>query len=1370
MSKGIIETIGGAALIAGGAFLEVVTFGASTPLTAFMIQAGAGLVLTGIGTMIAGSQVKGFATTTRNPIAPWEVVVGRSRVGGTLVYVAEFGDNNKYLDMVVVLAAHNSESIDEVLFDNQRLQIGKNNTSFTPVQQTIDIASTSDITRVGDVVMVHLPRNIPLLSDGDYVVVQGVHPVATLLNGKFPVTVISRTTSGAGTIVFSYLCGGPPTSGGGSIPVTQSGQVLTQWQDYGPNVYVETINDKGPYNLQPSKAPTTLGTTFVGMTSGTPQKGDFGNGTVQNNANYPNPWTADCSLVGFTSVFIRLHYDQNYFPGGIPQISFIMRGKNDIVDPRSSPPTTGYTENAALIIADYLNNSTWGFNAAYGSEIDTARLIAAANVCDESVAITNPVGAFEPRYTCCGRFQLTSRRGDILQSLLTSCAGRITYVGGLFQIWPAAWAGSSLTLSSAWVNTNSAGPIRWRSTVSISNRFNGVKGTYISPSNGWQSSDFPRYAQDTNHGYTWGLSPTFDANLDYDGGQRRWKDIQLPFTISCDTAQRLAKIELMRSLQMGTGTLLLNMAGYQIAPLDVVTLSWTYFGWTNKHLEVLATRFKLDKQQDGGTEVVLMGVEIDVQETDSSVYDFALIEDLTPQGFAVPGVPNAVFTPDPPSNLAVAGGILTWTAPADAYVTTISARYQLVASPPGLWISLGQVDVSVTQLALPGLTSGELFTVELQSVNGAGVTSQWVSITTVGLPEFQWAPFQIQAPSNDALFPGEWTFDLSQTYTPTSGVDWSATANITGCQPVNDFILNSTSPVITAANVFVSSTGGSIPGGLTLYLAIGALDSNNNSTPGSVILSVDIPSGTNTNSVTIGDAFASIIGTFSGNPPDGVTLSISGKMYAFQSTLTNFDGNVHIGANLAATVQNLLNAINLGPGSGSAYAAAMTANGSSTATGSSANTITCTATAAGSAGNLLTASGVANWSNSGSFAGGASISWPAISGLAHYVIFASANNEDLICKQVTGSLTAVGSPPTGYTPTTGLSLPGPLLRSTWAMPTPVPKIVRVKGALLIHGGVEGAEVDSLTTTTITAAECIDVASPPVDNWAGRTLAIIGRNNGAGPFCSFDITAFNPHTGQFTVNQNPVSAGVQIGDALVVCTLGVNNSGNPLVISDPGLSNAQDAPTPHAGLIVNDQVLLGTTFMVIKGKSRGATAHIVSNTATTLTLDSPVPIDATSVWVILGRGWLYKGDSVQIDNTNFSLPISIPMQIDNAVGGSILVAAVTVDSGGVESLIDNAPVRMMFAWGAGMAEKAITANYQMLDTDQVLMCDTSGGGFTVTLPPTSTLRRSPRWIKKVDSSANVVTIQGFGGQTVEFVSSLVLTVQGDAAVLLPNAAE
>lgn len=66
--------------------------------------------------------------------------------------------------------------------------------------------------------------------------------------------------------------------------------------------------------------------------------------------------------------------------------------------------------------------------------------------------------------------------------------------------------------------------------------------------------------------------------------------------------------------------------------------------------------------------------------------------------------------------------------------------------------------------------------------------------------------------------------------------------------------------------------------------------------------------------------------TLSGQPLNTETVVIGGKTYTFQTTLTDVDGNVLIGATVAASIANLAAAIELGSGAGTTYAASMTRN------------------------------------------------------------------------------------------------------------------------------------------------------------------------------------------------------------------------------------------------------------------------------------------------------------------------------------------------------------------------------------------------------------------------------------------------------------
>ena len=109
-----------------------------------------------------------------------------------------------------------------------------------------------------------------------------------------------------------------------------------------------------------------------------------------------------------------------------------------------------------------------------------------------------------------------------------------------------------------------------------------------------------------------------------------------------------------------------------------------------------------------------------------------------------------------------------------------------------------------------------------------------------------WAPYQIQAASWDALFPGEWNFDSNQQYTSLADPSVQASLVITGKLPVTAFSpTGAGGPVI--GMISQSSTGGSLPASATLRVALCAIDANGLPTPPSQILIIGTSaSGTDT--------------------------------------------------------------------------------------------------------------------------------------------------------------------------------------------------------------------------------------------------------------------------------------------------------------------------------------------------------------------------------------------------------------------------------------------------------------------------------------------------------------------------------------------
>lgn len=121
----------------------------------------------------------------------------------------------------------------------------------------------------------------------------------------------------------------------------------------------------------------------------------------------------------------------------------------------------------------------------------------------------------------------------------------------------------------------------------------------------------------------------------------------------------------------------------------------------------------------------------------------------------------------------------------------------------------------------------------------------------------------------------------------------------------------------------------------------------------------------------LGVAATSVL-TFGGNALNTEIVTIDTKVYTFQDTLTDVDGNVHIGVSASATLDNLIAAITLGGGAGTDYATSMTLHPTVTGAAGAGDTMDATAKTAGTAGNsIVTTTDVTSGSwTAGTMAGG----------------------------------------------------------------------------------------------------------------------------------------------------------------------------------------------------------------------------------------------------------------------------------------------------------------------------------------------------------------------------------------------------------------
>jgi hypothetical protein len=455
-------------------------------------------------------------------------------------------------------------------------------------------------------------------------------------------------------------------------------------------------------------------------------------------------WTSAHRLRGCAHVWIRLKYDANVFPGGLPNITFDLAGKDDIYDPRTG--LTGYSENAALCLADYMSNAVWGIGAGVGAPdgIDSAALIAAANVCDEVVAKVG--GGTERRYACGGVITLSQTPKSIIEAMLTAMAGDCGSQAGQWQILAGAWRTPTITLTDDDIVDQG---FELTTRVSQSDNFNAVRGKFVSPVNDWQPDDFPAYES--------------AAYLAEDGGQRKYDDIDLPFTTSASAAQRLAKIKLERQRRQMTVALSGKLTAWRVTVGDTVMLTYARWGFAAKPFEV--RQVSLAIASDGDAPRLVPSLVL--RETSPLVYDWTASEGQIYAAAPRTNLPNAMNIP-PPSAVQVAEQLyqtfvgtglkvmarISWAASPSAFVSQYqiearigTAAWQLVGRTDQLTMDMLDIAPAVWEFrvkALSQLNVSSAWAGTVQEIFGLGAPPAALTGVTLqtagGMVVLKWAP------------------------------------------------------------------------------------------------------------------------------------------------------------------------------------------------------------------------------------------------------------------------------------------------------------------------------------------------------------------------------------------------------------------------------------------------------------------------------------------------------------------------------------------------------------------------------------------------------------------------------------------------------
>lgn len=202
------------------------------------------------------------------------------------------------------------------------------------------------------------------------------------------------------------------------------------------------------------------------------------------------------------------------------------------------------------------------------------------------------------RYTCNGTFTVDRTHEDILSALLSSCAGQLTYTGGVYRLVVGAYQTPTITLTV----DDLRGPIQVTPKKPRRELFNAVRGIYASKSTFDQPTDFPAVTNDV-----------YEAQ---DGGERIDTDLVFEFTNDVTAAQRIAKIHLEKHRQGIVVQMQCKLGkALHLRPGDTFMLTNERFGWSSKVFRVEQWSLRCDED---------WGIDIVAQEEAAENYDWNL--------------------------------------------------------------------------------------------------------------------------------------------------------------------------------------------------------------------------------------------------------------------------------------------------------------------------------------------------------------------------------------------------------------------------------------------------------------------------------------------------------------------------------------------------------------------------------------------------------------------------------------------------------------------------------------------------------------------------------------------------------------------------
>ncbi len=425
-------------------------------------------------------------------------------------------------------------------------------------------------------------------------------------------------------------------------------------------------------------------------------------------------WGTNHKLSGVAYLALKFKWNQDIF-GGIPHVNVKIKGKKVItLNSGLAEQTASYSTNPAFCILDYLRNERYGKGIAT-SNIDLQSIYDASQICVTQVTPfsgASQINIFDTN----GVLDTSKKVINNIRDLLRGCRGYLPYVQGKYRLVIETTGSASVSLGEDDIlnGFSLASPTK-------NTKYNRVIATFINPDRNYQAdqrtfppTDDSSLASADQHA----TMKTVDGGFLLEG-RFDFKTITNPYQV-----EEMAEIILRRSRESLGLNITAGFNAYKLHIGDIVNISLSSLGFTNKAFRVLEMNFNSDYT-----------ITLSLVEHQDSFYTFATKGQVSSTPSTT--LPNP-FVIQPPASITLSDELIEY---ADGI--TITRLNILIGASTDQFVQNYQVEAKQTSesnfkiISTGSQLNHELlnvkddveYSVRVKAINSFGVSSTYTSAT-----------------------------------------------------------------------------------------------------------------------------------------------------------------------------------------------------------------------------------------------------------------------------------------------------------------------------------------------------------------------------------------------------------------------------------------------------------------------------------------------------------------------------------------------------------------------------------------------------------------------------------------------------------------